>query len=346
MLCSVIDINSLDGIGECMLTSLINMIPQLWDSSIADKTRILKAHKFGNLIWKMVELGVNPTMTNINGQSGFECACNHHTIPDSLLIRLANVIDPNAVDHEGKTPIMYAVIRPEIVKNLVSRGAKVNVCDHDGMTPLMHSSACMTDDILLKHGADVTIRDKDGMTALMHRARSNNASMDPYLISESQKHGLINSKDNYGNDAFSLCCDYAEFNGDYKDILFVDTAMALIVYYSNIDMLRFTKALLKITDIELGSKLLTCAAFYSDDLYIPHKYNEHEDMSLYKYLFNFHPKYNVYVDLLETVKHPDILNTTIDSLLTLPELLSAMAQRELSAINPKHKKHILEMRMF
>jgi serine/threonine-protein phosphatase 6 regulatory ankyrin repeat subunit B len=77
---------------------------------------------------------------------------------------LLRKIDINIRDNNFRTPLFYAVKRckPEFVKYLISRGAKVNTYDKDDMSPLLY--AIMRRDLaiiklLIKHGAKLTSDD-------------------------------------------------------------------------------------------------------------------------------------------------------------------------------------------
>jgi ankyrin repeat protein len=84
---------------------------------------------------------------------------------------LAAGADPNAVDFEGATPLMYAaeVGTMELLRALLAAGADVNAQDAEGRTALMYASDhCYTDSVrlLVETGADVTLKDTNGHTAL------------------------------------------------------------------------------------------------------------------------------------------------------------------------------------
>jgi ankyrin repeat protein len=91
--------------------------------------------------------------------------------PEVVAHLLAAGADPNAVDFEGATPLMYAaeVGTMELLRALLAAGADVNAQDAEGRTALMYASDhCYTDSVrlLVETGADVTLKDTNGHTAL------------------------------------------------------------------------------------------------------------------------------------------------------------------------------------
>ncbi len=99
--------------------------------------------------------------------------------PAVVAILLAAGADPNAVDVDGATPLMYAAEEgaPEILRTLLTEEADLNAQDAKGLTALMYAADhCQTESVrLLVHaGADVTLRDNNGYTALkrVHRKLS------------------------------------------------------------------------------------------------------------------------------------------------------------------------------
>jgi ankyrin repeat protein len=83
---------------------------------------------------------------------------------------LANGADPNEVNDEGWTPLMFAALGSEvaIVDQLVLAGADLNRQARDGSTPLMKAVLWQNIAIvtaLLGHGADPTVQDAWGWTA-------------------------------------------------------------------------------------------------------------------------------------------------------------------------------------
>jgi len=81
-------------------------------------------------------------------------------------------MDVNMIDTSvsGRTPLHWAsdFNQVEVIKYLVSKGAKVNAKDKHGITPLLaaayedHVDACK---ILVEKGADVTVKGPDGKAA-------------------------------------------------------------------------------------------------------------------------------------------------------------------------------------
>ncbi|XP_049941127.1 serine/threonine-protein phosphatase 6 regulatory ankyrin repeat subunit B-like [Schistocerca serialis cubense] len=77
----------------------------------------------------------------------------------------------NARDHNGRTPLHYAVARGhfKIMKVLIDAGADVNAVDADGRTPIFMKYRGTYNEVpklLIEAGADLTVRDKNGKSVL------------------------------------------------------------------------------------------------------------------------------------------------------------------------------------
>ncbi len=91
-------------------------------------------------------------------------AANAHEEATRVLIQHGH--DPNQVDENGVTPLVYALSKPEdldkrhqIVEILVEAGAEVNKAIRSNMTPLMFAAKINSSDsvrYLIDHGADVS----------------------------------------------------------------------------------------------------------------------------------------------------------------------------------------------
>ena len=91
--------------------------------------------------------------------------------PQVLALLLAAGADPNAVDFEGATPLMYAaeVGTPDVLRALLAAGADPDAQDAEGHTALMYAADhCQPESarLLVQVGADLTLKDSNGYTAL------------------------------------------------------------------------------------------------------------------------------------------------------------------------------------
>jgi ankyrin repeat protein len=105
-------------------------------------------------------------------------------------------IDVNTKEVDlGNTPLHHAATHNanvDILKYLLSQGAKVNAKDNAGSTPLHHAAKNNTNVDILKYlvsqGTDVNEKDKDGFTSLHFAARHNaNVEIVKYLVSQRAK---------------------------------------------------------------------------------------------------------------------------------------------------------------
>ncbi len=111
--------------------------------------------------------------------------------PEVLAHLLAAGADPNAVDFEGATPLMYAaeVGTLELLRALLAAGADVNARDAEGRTALIYAADhCQTESVrlLVQAGADVTRKDSKGYTALK-RVRRKPSKYSRKMFSSSRK---------------------------------------------------------------------------------------------------------------------------------------------------------------
>jgi ankyrin repeat protein len=116
----------------------------------------------------------------------------------ACLKRLLNAgADVRAVDTTGRTALHWLAQTNEVaaIQDVLARNPNVNAIDQDGRTPLMYCLLAQMAEVLLKHGADPGICDKRGDTALARaimfdldevaqRLRAANASADNLINAE------------------------------------------------------------------------------------------------------------------------------------------------------------------
>jgi ankyrin repeat protein len=82
--------------------------------------------------------------------------------------------DVDARDRYGRTPLMFTLSNPDIVRHLVEKGADVNARDLNGETPLMKAAFLGQLDVvryLVEKGAEVNARSQRGKTVVMFAIR-------------------------------------------------------------------------------------------------------------------------------------------------------------------------------
>jgi len=123
----------------------------------------------------LAKRGANVKVTLQNGATLLHAAAEYGNL-DVVKFYISQNVDLNACDDTGRTPLMYACEAPrcplEVVKFLVSRGAKTDVFAKDGAT-LLHLAALaerldVIDMLVKTQGMDINIRRaKTGCTPLM-----------------------------------------------------------------------------------------------------------------------------------------------------------------------------------
>lgn len=91
--------------------------------------------------------------------------------PEVVAHLLAAGAEPNAVDFEGATPLIYTAEMgsQEVLRALLAAGADPDAQDAEGRTALMYAADHLETEsvrLLVQAGADVTLRDSNGLTAL------------------------------------------------------------------------------------------------------------------------------------------------------------------------------------
>ena len=118
-----------------------------------------------------IELGVNPSETDLNGQTCLFYACSKGKIDYVKLLIEKEGININHKDNYGQTPIFYAVSKGHIdlTRYLISKGAEVNLIDDSGQSCIFYSVLHKQYEItnmLIKEGADVNLIDKKGFNLI------------------------------------------------------------------------------------------------------------------------------------------------------------------------------------
>jgi len=156
----------------------------------------------------------------VRGKSTLLHRASHEGIIDRVNLLLQHGADIDAIDEEGRTPLLLAVAERhaevvslllqqgailtlsdedknsplhiaahsgnrKIVLLLLAKGARVNSLDDEGATPLHNAASQGALDIaksLLSHGADITIQDKRGNTPLHNAARQGGLGITTLLL--------------------------------------------------------------------------------------------------------------------------------------------------------------------
>jgi ankyrin repeat protein len=125
--------------------------------------------------------------------------------------------DPNIADCDGYFPLHFAVQKdnPDIVKELLSHGAHINVqCFQHGKTPLHYAVDVKNTPMittLLQHGANPTIQNHEQLTALAESFFCKfTYDLDPILVTQ-----MVNATDDNKNTQLHLYTTTRIFGNDY-----------------------------------------------------------------------------------------------------------------------------------
>ena len=100
---------------------------------------------------------------------------------------LEQVVNVDAIHEEGMNPLHWAAFDDEVdvVKFLVSKGAKVNAKDDDGYTPLHYAifgGSLEVVQFLISIGADIRAKNNKGMTPLHAAVRGGHREIAQFLV--------------------------------------------------------------------------------------------------------------------------------------------------------------------
>ena len=154
------------------------------------QTPVMLAAAFGSVeaVSLLITAGADVNATSGAGVTALHLAADDAAKTRLLLDAGANV---NAVSQLGRTPLLVAASAStgaDVVRQLVAKGADLNVADTTGVTPLIAAANADNSEvvhILLARGADVHARAKTGQpsTALIGAAVNGNVALVRTLLS-------------------------------------------------------------------------------------------------------------------------------------------------------------------
>jgi len=135
--------------------------------------------------------GANVTIPNHKGQTPLHFLCLLEPIDLSMvnIVLEQRMVDPDARDLEGRTPLGYCVMKQQVeaVHALLGHGANPCIQDSQGGCPLI--LAVQNGDLGIVHtllpapGSDITVRDDQGWTLLHWAAAVGNQDVLAFLLS-------------------------------------------------------------------------------------------------------------------------------------------------------------------
>ena len=156
---------------------------------------------------ELVRRGVDVNAEDDEGQTALHYNMSNDCRPDVVKLLLDAGANPDPVDFEYYTPLMFAVLqtppRPSVVKMLIARGANVNAVSSEtnSVLHMLINSCCLSMTIfkmLLQAGANVFAITDQAKTTLMRAAVSSSATA-PAVIKELVARGVdVNAVDENG----------------------------------------------------------------------------------------------------------------------------------------------------
>ncbi|XP_045454649.1 transient receptor potential channel pyrexia-like [Melitaea cinxia] len=170
---------------------------------------------FAECVELLLAEGAQANVRNYRGFTALHLAARCSSLECVEIILRDGNADPNAEDHDKRTPLHAAICNTEracdIIDTLVSWGAQVNKKDEYGYSPL-HLAAmdgltqCVETLIFL--GADVTSKSKKGHTALSVIVRKTPKSM--AILRNNLDNGITLSRSTEGNEEVQIEFDFGK----------------------------------------------------------------------------------------------------------------------------------------
>lgn len=170
---------------------------------------------FAECVELLLAEGAQANVRNYRGFTALHLAARCSSLECVEIILRDGNADPNAEDHDKRTPLHAAISNTEracdIIDTLVSWGAQVNKKDEYGYSPL-HLAAmdgltqCVETLIFL--GADVTSKSKKGHTALSVIVRKTPKSM--AILRHNLDNGITLSRSTEGNEEVQIEFDFGK----------------------------------------------------------------------------------------------------------------------------------------
>ena len=170
---------------------------------------------------KIIQLLLKQDVSKLILEKAFIYSVNYYHINIEIVeLFLERGVDISAVDHNGKTALMFAVQvgKLEVIQILLEKGANILTADYNGKTVLMHAAnnfeiikilleqyadiSVLDNDgnnvlsyvnyneiflFLVERGADITIINKKGNTILMHAVYNDNIDIVKFLLEKGLK---------------------------------------------------------------------------------------------------------------------------------------------------------------
>lgn len=179
-----------DGLGHVNLTHLISF-PDLFTTPSDQIKELVKTQ------CNTVDIDGSPMLCAALFQRNEMCA--------KMLLN-ESTIDVNAKDSRGQSAIHLAYNCPNLIEDLLKKGAAVNALDDNRWTPLMHAIKWNCNDAaenFLKANVEVNVQNIDGDTALHFAAQANNFPLMIDIIDHNGNWNICNQKNEIAFDLFA-----------------------------------------------------------------------------------------------------------------------------------------------
>jgi len=170
---------------------------------------LICAAEYGNnaIVELLLERGADINAKNWTGMSALARSIYDGRF-ETAKILLAKGADVESRDDSGDTPLILAAQRnPQLLRDLLDKGANANGKNNNLETALIHAYGRESVVTLLDHRAELEAKDKRGMTALTHAALGRNHEKVKVLL---ERGADVNARTTEGETALSIARQYSD----------------------------------------------------------------------------------------------------------------------------------------
>ncbi len=178
------DVHARDAIGRTPMTVAITYCPTAIKMLLSYGVDINEQTRFGSPLLTAARYQLLYPQMSVRSSRGVNLLMRNEKKYNAVRILLENGADPNTRDSEMRNALMVMSLENRhgqvvelIGETLIKAGCDINAVDSNGRTPLIYAvraENAWAVRLLLKHGADIDISDHNGFTALDYTKNSEN----------------------------------------------------------------------------------------------------------------------------------------------------------------------------